>query len=313
MTWEGRDLAILAATVLAAFGVLASSSMLIADVAIARQQAPADAARIEALEERVRTDAETAAELEAERAKQTETSLRRETAGRRLGWVLLIATAAFVTGAKWLVEQPSAPVEKAGFRLPPFEKGGIEGGFSSGHNLANPNKSPSNSPFSKGGEPEPEPEEDLTVVDDLVARHGSGREAAIPILQAIQDHYRYLPDAALRRLCQLTEITPAQVAGASTFYARFRHAPVGEHLVRLCHGTACHVAGVGHVDDELRRRLAIPPDADTDPQRRFTLEAVACLGCCSLAPVMMIGDETAGHLTPATAGDRLAAMAGGRA
>ena len=137
----------------------------------------------------------------------------------------------------------------------------------------------------------------------------SCREAAIPVLQAIQDHYRYLPDAALRRLCTLTEITPAQIAGASTFYARFRHSPVGEHLVRLCHGTACHVAGVGHVDDELRRRLAIPPGADTDPQRRFTLEPVACLGCCSLAPVMMIGDETAGHLTPATAGERLAAMA----
>ena len=141
-----------------------------------------------------------------------------------------------------------------------------------------------------------------------MAKHGTSREAAIPILQAIQEHCRYLPDAALRRLCEQTEITPAQIAGTSTFYARFRHTPVGEHLVRLCHGTACHVAGVGHVDEELRRQLRIPEGGDTDPRRQFTLEPVACLGCCSLAPVMMVGDQTAGHLTPATAGHRLEAM-----
>ena len=107
----------------------------------------------------------------------------------------------------------------------------------------------------------------------------------------------------------MSEITAAQIAGVASFYARFRRTPVGEHLVRVCHGTACHVAGARHVDDELRRRLEIPPGADTDPRWRFTLEPVACVGCCSLAPVIMVGDETAGRLTPATAGNRLAAMA----
>ncbi len=294
MSWDSRELAIFGATVLAAFAVLASSSMLIADVAIARQQAGLDAGLVEQLEERARTDVAAAVELEAERAEQTETSLRREAMNRRLGWGLLVATAVFVTGAKRLLRdrQQSAPA----FTPPETEA------------VHHPQRVASDSLQPAPAVSPPEPVVDLAIVDDLVDRHGRGREAAIPILQAIQEHYRYLPDSALRRLCALTEITPAQVAGASTFYAHFRHAPVGEHLVRLCHGTACHVAGVGHVDQELRRRLAIADGTDTDPRRRFTLEPVACLGCCSLAPVMMIGDVTAGHLTPASAQERLAAM-----
>jgi NADH:ubiquinone oxidoreductase subunit E len=150
---------------------------------------------------------------------------------------------------------------------------------------------------------------DLTFVDGLVERLGRGQEAAVPILQAIQEHYRYLPDEALRRVCELTEITPAQIAGTSSFYARFRRSPVGRHVVKVCHGTACHVAGAQQVHDELRRHLAIPPGADTDARRLFTLEAVACLGCCSLAPVLMVGDEAAGRLTPASARQALDAAA----
>ncbi len=300
MSLDNRDLAILGATVLAAFAVLASAAMWVADVAIARKQAPIDAEVIEALEERVRTDAEAAEELEAERDKQTETSLRRQTAQVRLGWVLLVATAAFVTGAKRLLgDRSHGGTSVVSLSRPsPGEDGLSQPALVQ---LNRRSASPS----------EPEPEEDLAFVDDLVAKHGRGREAAIPILQAIQEHCRYLPAAALRRLCAQSEITPAQIAGASTFYARFRHSPVGEHLVRLCHGTACHVAGVGHIDDELRRQLGVPAGTDTDPERRFTLEPVACLGCCSLAPVMMVGDETAGHLTPVTAGERLTAMVDG--
>ncbi len=296
MSWDGRELAILAVTVLAGFAVLAPTAMLVADAAVAHKQAPIDEQKIETLQERVRTDADAAAELEAERKQQTETSLRRETTQQRLGWVLLIATVVFVTGAKWLLaraerasgEAPRASLQDVGDQEPLKPLVQLEGLGSS--------------------EPE-EAEEDLAYVDDLVAKHGRGREAAIPILQAIQEHFRYLPDSALRRLCGTTEITPAQIAGTSTFYSRFRHSPVGEHLVRVCHGTACHVAGARHVDEELRRRLAIPEGADTDLARQFTLEPVACVGCCSLAPVMMIGEDTAGHLTPATAGERLAAMA----
>jgi len=142
-------------------------------------------------------------------------------------------------------------------------------------------------------------------VDDAVARLGRSKEAAIPLLQAIQGHYHYLPDEALRRVCELTEITPAEIAGTSSFYARFRRSPVGKHVVRVCHGTACHVSGARQITDELRRYLAIPEGADTDPARMFTLDEVACLGCCSLAPVLMVDGHPAGKLTPATACEAL--------
>jgi NADH:ubiquinone oxidoreductase subunit E len=103
----------------------------------------------------------------------------------------------------------------------------------------------------------------------------------------------------------LTEITPAEIAGTSSFYSRFRRSPVGEHLVRVCHGTACHVSGARQITDELRRYLAIPEGADTDPARQFTLDEVACLGCCSLAPMIMVDGHPAGKLTPATACEAL--------
>ena len=150
-------------------------------------------------------------------------------------------------------------------------------------------------------------EEELpsAFVDRIVQQHGRSKEAAIPILQAIQSHYRYLPDEALQRVCELTEITPAQIAGTSSFYAQFRRSPVGKHIVRVCHGTACHVSGARQITEELRRRLEIPDGADTDPQRMFTVDEVACLGCCSLAPVIMVDDQTVGKLTPATACEAL--------
>jgi NADH:ubiquinone oxidoreductase subunit E len=110
-----------------------------------------------------------------------------------------------------------------------------------------------------------------------------------------------LPDEALNRVCELTEITPAQIAGTSSFYAQFRRSPAGKHIVKICHGTACHVTGATQVSEELRRHLEISPDADTDAERLFTLDNVACLGCCSLAPVIMIDEQTFGRLTPSSA------------
>jgi NADH-quinone oxidoreductase subunit F len=145
---------------------------------------------------------------------------------------------------------------------------------------------------------------DLTFVDEAVARLGRGAEAAIPLLQAIQEHYRYLPEAALRRACDLTDITPAQISGIATFYSQFRHRPMGKHLISICHGTACHVKGAGAVHEALERRLNLPEGEDTDADRVFTLQKVACLGCCTLAPVLQIDGVTYGHLTP----DRVPAM-----
>jgi NADH-quinone oxidoreductase subunit F len=136
---------------------------------------------------------------------------------------------------------------------------------------------------------------DLTYVDEAVERIGRTPDAVIPILQAMQDHYGYLPEEALRRVCAATQITPAAISGVSTFYDMFRHEPSGKHIVQVCHGTACHVGGAERVEDALRRHLRIPEGADTDADRRFTIERVACLGCCTLAPVVRIEEETIGY------------------
>ena len=136
---------------------------------------------------------------------------------------------------------------------------------------------------------------DLTLTDAAVARIGREPEALIPILQALQQEYGYLPEAALRRVAETTRITPAALSGVSSFYDMFRHAPVGKHLVRVCTGTACHVSGAERVEDALRHHLKIKAGNDTDPDGQFTVERVACLGCCTLAPVVRIDDVVYGH------------------
>lgn len=98
---------------------------------------------------------------------------------------------------------------------------------------------------------------DLTFVDQTVERLGRGSDAAIPILQAIQTHYRYVPPEAIERVCELTEITPAAIVGVATFYNQFRHRPVGRHIIQICHGTACHVKGAELIQDAFQRRLGI--------------------------------------------------------
>ena len=138
------------------------------------------------------------------------------------------------------------------------------------------------------------------IVDEAVAEFGREPSAVIAILQRLQQHYRYLPEAALRRVCELTDITPAAIAGVSTFYSQFRHKPVGRHVISVCHGTACHVKGSELIQDALARVLKIGQGEDTDPDGVFTIERVACLGCCTLAPVIKIDDVTYGHLTSET-------------
>ncbi|MBD3183649.1 4Fe-4S dicluster domain-containing protein [Candidatus Poribacteria bacterium] len=138
---------------------------------------------------------------------------------------------------------------------------------------------------------------DLSYVDKIVQETGTGSELTIPILQAIQEHYRYLPQSALERVCELTEITPTQIIGVSTFYSQFRHHPMGKHLISLCDGTACHVKGAITMYDAIRDHLEMEGDDDTDSDGTFTIQKVACLGCCTLAPVMQIDGVTYGHLT----------------
>lgn len=146
--------------------------------------------------------------------------------------------------------------------------------------------------------PAPDP---AGFVDRAAASIGSRRESLIPLLQAVQRELRFVPDAALERIASVLSISPAEVEGVASFYAQFRRKPVGRHVISLCHGTACHVKGAALVDDALCRHLGLTEGQDTDSDGLFTVERVACLGCCTLAPVMQIDGTTYGRLEPATA------------
>lgn len=133
-------------------------------------------------------------------------------------------------------------------------------------------------------------------VDEAIGRIGASPDCVVALLNAVQDRYHYLPDAALKRLVEKTDIRPADLLGVRTFYDHFRDQPAGACELRVCHGTACHVRGSERLEEALRRDLHIPDGDDTDPDRRFTLERVACVGCCSLAPVVQVEGMTLGGL-----------------
>jgi len=143
---------------------------------------------------------------------------------------------------------------------------------------------------------------DLSFVKETIHRVGTRPEKVLAILQALQGHYGYLPKEALQSVCELTDITPAAISGVSTFYDQFRHSPAGEHTIHVCVGTACHVKGAQGVYDAFKRFLKIPETQDTDAKGQFTVDKIACLGCCTLAPAVQIGDVTFGHVSPDTVG-----------
>ncbi|WP_167605479.1 NAD(P)H-dependent oxidoreductase subunit E [Maribellus sediminis] len=133
-------------------------------------------------------------------------------------------------------------------------------------------------------------------IDQLIAEKGSTKKSLIPILQAIQKEYNYLPEEALRLLADNSEITAAEIIGVASFYSQFRLHPVGEHMIKVCVGTACHVKGAVQVYDAFRRELKLKDGIDTDESGKYTIEKVACLGCCTLAPVVQIDGTTYGHV-----------------
>jgi NADH:ubiquinone oxidoreductase subunit E len=278
---------------LGAIAVAAFSVTLIADGIRERVRAAQEAEVVEALEVRVPTEAAVAEELEQELDKQTQRSVARDQRNQRLAWGLLISAVFFLASAKGY--QALHPARRSTL---------ITIGRPAAGKVVSARDSQRPAVAVAAALTDAL---DLDAIDSIIAAIGRDREATIPILQAIQSRYRYLPEAALQRVCEATEIAPAQIIGVASFYSQFRRDPVGQHLVRICHGTACHVAGIGPIMDELRRQLHLPPDADTDPERRFTIESVNCLGCCSLAPVMMIEDHVAGHLTPTSAWQELEA------
>lgn len=131
---------------------------------------------------------------------------------------------------------------------------------------------------------------------------GTSPSAAVPLLQAIQTQYKYLPRDAMNIVVKNTEITGSQLFGVATFYSQFRLKPVGRHQIKICHGTACHVTGADRLNTALRFALNIEDESeDTASNGSYTVEDVACLGCCSQAPVMAIDAEVSGYLKGSTA------------
>lgn len=138
--------------------------------------------------------------------------------------------------------------------------------------------------------------EDQAYIEQILEEKGRGKNAVIPVLQAIQAYFKYLPQPVLEYVCDHSDITPAQITGVASFYSQFRMQPVGEHMIKVCVGTACHVKGAVQVYDAFKRELKLEGEADTDTEGNYTVEKVSCLGCCTLAPVVQIDDVTYGHV-----------------
>jgi NADH-quinone oxidoreductase subunit E len=136
------------------------------------------------------------------------------------------------------------------------------------------------------------------AVCGILEHYGRQPAKLIPILQAVQDQYTYLPEEVLNYVATALNIPPARVFGVATFYTYFALEPKGKHVIRLCDGTACHVKDSIPILDALRARLNVTAERTTTPDMLFTVETVACLGACGLAPVVMINGEVHSRMTP---------------
>jgi NADH-quinone oxidoreductase subunit E len=140
-------------------------------------------------------------------------------------------------------------------------------------------------------------QEILKDIAHRLAAYGSGRGNLIPILQMIQEAHAYLPPPALGLVARHLDVSLCEVYGVATFYNQFRFNPPGRHPIKVCMGTACHVRGGDIILENFERKLAIA-EGETTPDREFSIERVACVGCCALAPVAVIGETVYGHMAP---------------
>lgn len=138
-------------------------------------------------------------------------------------------------------------------------------------------------------------EVDLEHLRSLIRPFRNQAGVTIPVLQAIQGDLGYLPPESFDLIAEEIGIPASKAYGVATFYAQFRLYPVGEHIIKVCDGTACHVEGSATIAATIRDELGLT-EGHTTEDRLFTVEEVACIGCCSLAPVMMIDDTVYGNL-----------------
>ena len=141
-----------------------------------------------------------------------------------------------------------------------------------------------------------EPLRNFRKVQEIVAKYGTDRSALIPILQEVQDEFRYLPRELLSFIATAMGLPMADVYGVATFYAQFSTSPKGKHIIQICDGTACHVRGSGKIISELRKRLDLEDGVTTREDLWVTLETVSCLGACALAPAVVVDGKIYGNV-----------------
>ena len=141
------------------------------------------------------------------------------------------------------------------------------------------------------------PQSNIKLLEPILKEFSDVPGSLITILQKAQEIYGYLPKDVIYHIAERVGTTPAEVMGVATFYSQFRRTPIGKCLIMACQGTACHVNGSERVSAAVSEYLGIE-SGETTEDGLFTLENVACLGCCSLAPVIMINGEAFGNLTP---------------
>ncbi|MBO7237687.1 MAG: NAD(P)H-dependent oxidoreductase subunit E [Elusimicrobiaceae bacterium] len=140
--------------------------------------------------------------------------------------------------------------------------------------------------------------EKFAPTDKILEEHGYDATKLIPILQQVQEIYRYLPEDVMRHIADKLNISPAKVFGVATFFAHFAITPKGKHIIKVCNGTACHVKGSANLINAVKTKLKLTGNQETTADGMFTLECVSCLGACGLAPVMVIDETVHGQCTP---------------
>ncbi|WP_051688130.1 NADH-quinone oxidoreductase subunit NuoE [Desulfofalx alkaliphila] len=138
---------------------------------------------------------------------------------------------------------------------------------------------------------------DKAALDEIVQKYNHDKGAAIMILQQVQASFGYVSEDMLDYISKLTKVPASDLYGIATFYAQFRLEPVGDNFIQVCHGTACHLAGAEQLSEAIQNEIGIKSEG-TSEDGKFTLEHVACLGCCSHGPVITFNGETYAKMTP---------------
>ena len=131
----------------------------------------------------------------------------------------------------------------------------------------------------------------------ILSSYKGAQDELIPVLQKIQAEFGYLPEEAINKVAEFCRVAESKVFGIASFYAQFRFAPLGRTQITTCRGTACHVRGAPQILDEVKRQLGIE-EGETTPDLEYSLETVACIGCCALAPCLVINGKVESKMTP---------------